>query len=75
MIPPFPGRGYLNLSLLYVGIFERRPERKRLRPLFFPRYTCAVRLEIMMDINGVASPPRKKINTSNVAMSSPVSKK
>ena len=43
------GRGYLNLSSLNVGIFERRPQRKRLRPtLFFPRHVCAIRLEIML---------------------------
>ena len=35
-----------------MGTFERRPERKRMRPkLFFPRHACAVRLEIMMDVN------------------------
>ena len=44
--------GYLNLSSPDVGIFERRPEQKRLRPkLLFPRHACAVRLEIMMDVN------------------------
>ena len=44
LILPSRGRGYLNLSSLSVGIFERRPERKRLRPtLFFPRHACAKR--------------------------------
>ena len=44
----------MNLSSLDVGIFERQPERKRLRPtLFFPRHACAVRLEIMMDVNEI----------------------
>ena len=40
----FPGRGYLNLSLPSVDLFERGLERKRLRPkLLFPRHACALR--------------------------------
>ena len=37
-----------------MAIFERRSERKRLRPtLFFQHHACAVRLEIMMDVNEI----------------------
>ena len=39
----FPGRGYLNLPLPNVDLFERQLERKRLRPkLLFPRHACTL---------------------------------